>query len=224
MRKRKAAGGGGGQLSRERILAVSGRVFNRRGYHGTTLDDIARALGVTKAALYYHVRNKEELLFQCHQRALDIAMEGFHRALAQPAPPDEQLRAALAHYIEGMADQLQGTVVLLEQGALSPRHHRQIVRGRDEYERVLRRAIADGVAAGVFVPCDPKLVGFAILGAVHWIPKWYHPAGPSPASEIAEAFAAYLVRGLTKQPSPDLPAPRRAVAPPGRATSHEQPA
>ena len=212
MRKRKAAQRGGRELTRERILAVSGRVFNQRGYHGTTLDDIARALGVTKAALYYHVKNKEELLFQCHQLALDIGMEGFHRALAQPAPPDEQLRVALAHYIEGMADQLKGTVVLLEQGALTPRHHRRIVRSRDEYEQALRKMIAGGITAGVFVPCDPKLVGFAILGAVHWIPKWYRPAGSSPAREIAEAFAAYLVRGLTKQPSPDLPAPRRAAA------------
>lgn len=212
MRKRKAAPRGGRELTRERILAVSGRVFNQRGYHGTTLDDIARALGVTKAALYYHVKNKEELLFQCHQLALDIGMEGFHLALAQPGPPDEQLRVALAHYIEGMADQLKGTVVLLEQGALSPRHHRRIVSGRDEYEQALRKMIAGGVTAGVFVPCDPKLVGFAILGAVHWIPKWYSPAGSSPAREIAEAFAAYLVRGLTKQPSPGLPAPRRAAA------------
>jgi TetR/AcrR family transcriptional regulator len=224
MRKRKAAGRGSGQLSRERILAVSGRVFNRRGYHGTTLDDIARALGVTKAALYYHVKNKEELLFLCHRRALDIGMEGFARALAQPAPPDEQLRLALAHYIEGMADELEGTVVLLEQGALSPRHHRQIVRGRDAYERTLRRTIADGIAAGVFVPCDPKLVGFAILGAVHWIPKWYHPAGRSPARAIAEAFSSYLVRGLTKQPAPDLPAPWRAAAPSRRDESDEPPA
>src|SRR3989304_395957 len=198
MRKRKPAKRGGRELTRERILAVSGRVFNQRGYHGTTLDDIARALGVTKAALYYHVKNKEELLFQCHQLALDIGMEGFHRALAQPAPPDEQLRVALAHYIEGMADQLKGTVVLLEQGALSPRHHRQIVRGRDEYEQALRTLIAGGVAAGVFVPCDPKLVGFAILGAVHWVPKWDKPAGPSPAPAVAAAFAAYLVRGLTE--------------------------
>jgi len=78
-----------------------------------------------------------------------------------------------------------------------------------------------GVAAGVFVPCDPKLVGFAILGAVHWIPKWYNPAGPSPAREIAEAFAAYLVRGLTKQPSPDLPAPRRAAATAERGAPHD---
>src|SRR3972149_9641046 len=164
MRKRKTVPRAGTQLTRERILAVSASVFNRRGYHGTTLDDIARALAVTKAALYYHVKNKEELLFQCHQLALDIGMEGFHRALAQPAPPDEQLRMALSHYIEGMADQLTGTVVLLEQGALSPRHHRQIVRGRDEYEQALRTLIADGIAAGGFLPRGPHPAGLPTPG------------------------------------------------------------
>jgi len=188
-------------LTREKILAVSGRVFNRRGYYGTTLDDIGRALGVRKAALYYHVKNKEELLFQCHLLAVDIGMEGFRRALAQPGAPDEHLRAALAYYIEEMADQLKGTVVLLEDGALSPHLHARIVERRDEYERTLRQVIADGVTAGIFVSCDPKIVGFAILGAIHWIPKWYRQGGPCSAKEIAEVFSAYLVRGLQKRPA-----------------------
>lgn len=187
-----------GQLTRERILATSAQVFNRRGYRGTTLDDIARALGVTKAALYYHVKNKEEILFLCHQLAMDIAMDGFRRAWTVPASPDDQLRIALTHYIEAMADQLKGTVVLLEQGALSPRLHAQIVERRDEYERTLRGVITQGIEAGVFAPCDPKIVGFALLGALHWIPKWYRPTGAKSPKEIAAQFADYLVRGLRK--------------------------
>jgi TetR/AcrR family transcriptional regulator len=177
---------------------VSAQVFNLRGYAGTTLDDIARALDVTKAALYYHVKNKEEILFLCHQLALDIAMDGFRQAWAVPLPPDEQLRIALTHYIEAMADQLKGTVVLLDQGALSPRLHARIVEGRDEYERALRGVIAKGIEVGVFAPCDPKIVGFALLGALHWIPKWYSPTGDRSAREIAAQFADYLVRGLRK--------------------------
>lgn len=198
-------------LTREKILAVSGRVFNRRGYHGTTLDDIGDALGVRKAALYYYVKNKEELLFQCHLAAVDIGMEGFRRALAQPGTPDEHLRTALAYYIEEMADQLKGTVVLLEDGALSPHLHARIVERRDEYERTLRQVIADGVAAGIFVACDPKTVAFAVLGAIHWIPKWYRQGGPCSAKEIAETFSAYLVRGLQKRPALEF------LSPPPRA-------
>jgi TetR/AcrR family transcriptional regulator len=198
---RRQSSGSRFSLTREKILQESARVFNRRGYHGTTLDDIARALGVTKAALYYYVKSKEELLYQCHQASLDIGIEGIRQAIAKASTPDEQLRIALAYYIEGMTDQLTGTVVLLDEGALSPRRHRRIIERRDEYERMLRKLIEEGIAAGVFTACDPKLVGFAILGAMNWIPKWYTPTGERSAKEIAEAFSAYLVRGLQKFPS-----------------------
>jgi len=200
---REQAAGARGSLTREKILAEAARIFNRRGYHGTTLDDVARALGVTKAALYYHVSSKEALLFQCHQVLIEIALEGLRRARERASAPDEQLRLTLAHYIEGIMDQLRGSVVLVEDGALTPAHQRQVIAGRDEYERQLRELIARGMRDGVFVPCDPKLVGFALLGAGNWIPKWYSPAGSRAPKEIAEAFASYLARGLQRQPSVD---------------------
>ncbi len=189
-------------LTRERILAESARVLNRRGYKGTTLDDIARSLGVTKAALYYHVRSKEELLFQCHLRSIEIAMDGLREARARASAPDEQLAIVLRRYIEGMTDELNATVILLDEGALSPRLHRRLVDKRDECEREVRRIIRDGIERRVFVRCDPKLVGFAILGAMNWVPKWFDPNGALDGKTIAATFADYLVRGLLRRPVP----------------------
>ncbi len=188
-------------LTREKILVESARVFNRRGYDAATLDEIAQALGVTKAALYYHVRNKEDLLLQCHQKALDIAINAVRTALAEASAPDEQLRIVLTRYIDGMTDQLAGIVVLLYEGALSTSHYHQIMEQRDEYERMLRGIVDAGVRSGVFVPCDSRLVGFAILGALNWIPRWYKPGGPRTPNEIAAAFSEYFVRGLQTHPS-----------------------
>ncbi|MBI1727030.1 MAG: TetR/AcrR family transcriptional regulator [Candidatus Rokubacteria bacterium] len=188
-------------LTREKILAESARVFNLRGYDAATLDEIAQALGVTKAALYYHVRNKEDLLLQCHQKALDIAIDAVRTALAEASEPDEQLRAVLTRYIGGMTDQLAGIVVLLYEGALSPSHYHQIMGQRDEYEQMLRGIVEAGVRSGVFVPCDSRLIGFAILGALNWIPRWYKPGGPRTPKEIASAFSEYFVRGLQTHPS-----------------------
>jgi len=188
-------------LTQERILNESARVFNRRGYHGTRLDDIARALHVTKAALYYHVRSKEDVLFQCHLRSLEIAMEGMALARERTTAPDERLRLALRHYMERMTDQLTATVVLLDEGALSPVLHRRLVQKRDAFERELRALLEDGVAAGTFVACDPKLIGLAILGAINWIPKWFDPDGPRSGAEVADVFADYLVRGLLHEPA-----------------------
>jgi len=187
-------------LSRERILAEAARIFNRLGYHGATLEDVARALGVTKAALYYHVANKEELLFQCCRVPVEIGLEGIRRATTLATAPDEQLRLALACYIEGVTDQLKGGVVILEEGALSSAHYREVTDARDAYESQLREIIARGIAEEVFVPCDPRVIGFAILGAMNWIPKWYLPEGSRTGKEIADAFSSYLVRGLLRDP------------------------
>jgi TetR/AcrR family transcriptional regulator len=98
--------GARGRLTRARILAQAARTFNQRGYHGTTLDGVARALGVTKAALYYHVRSKEELLFQCHQVLIEIALGSVRTAKARASSADEQLRLTLTSYIEGILDHL----------------------------------------------------------------------------------------------------------------------
>ncbi len=189
--------------TRQKILAESARIFNRRGYHATTLDEIARAIGITKPALYYYVESKEDLLFQCHQKALDIATEAVRSALASTEAADERLRLVVTRYIEGMTDELSGFVVLLHELALSPPLQRRILEQRDEYEGMLRGIIEQGVASGVFVPCHPKLIAFAILGALNWITRWYHPNGPVSSKDIAATFADYFVRGLIRQPSRD---------------------
>ena len=203
------------RLTVERILAESARLFNRRGYHGTSLADIARAFRVSKAAIYYHVASKEDIVFRCYQRVMDLGMEGLDHARARSAAPDEELKMALSHYIKGLTDQWSGAMVLFDERVLSPRQHARIVRRRDEYERRLRDIITRGIAAGVFAPCDPKLVGFAILGSVNWILKWHNPAGERSPKEIAEAISSYLVRGL--QPGPGEPSGSRASAAPAQA-------
>jgi TetR/AcrR family transcriptional regulator len=187
--------------TRQKILAESARVFNRRGYHAATLDEIARAIGMTKPALYYYVKSKEDLLFQCHQKALDIATDAVRIAMASAEAADERLRIVLTRYIEGMTAELSGFVVLLHEGALSPTLHRCILEQRDHYEGTLRTIVEQGIETGVFVPCNPKLVCFAILGALNWIPRWYNPEGLASSKEIAAAFAEFFVRGLMRHPS-----------------------
>lgn len=188
------------KLTLEKILIKSAWLFNRCGYHGTSLLDIARAFGVSKAALYHHVKSKEDIVFGCYQRAMDVGMEGLQQAAAHAVCPDEELAIALRHYIEGVTNELSGAVVLLDDGVLNPAQRSQLIARRDDYERALRGIIERGVSAGVFLPCDSKMVGFAILGAVNWISKWYDPAGARSGKDIAKLFSSYLVRGLQKGP------------------------
>lgn len=188
------------EIRRERILQEAARCFNRQGYRGTTLDDIARRLGVSTAALYYYFKGKEDLLFACHRMSHEIGMESLRHAEESGGNPAERLRAALQDYVEHITDELHGSVAMIEEGALSRRRYRQVVGFRDEYERRIRRLIEEGVEANVFVSCDAAAAGLAILGAVNWIPKWYRAKGRRSGKEIARIFSTYLVRGLQKAP------------------------
>src|SRR3990167_868032 len=95
------------EIRRETILQAEARCFNRKGYHGTTIEDIAQELRVSKAALYYYVKSKEEVLFLCHQASLDLGMEGLRRAEESGGTAGERLSAALGYFIEQMAENLK---------------------------------------------------------------------------------------------------------------------
>jgi TetR/AcrR family transcriptional regulator len=100
------------------------------------------------------------------------------------------------NYLETMLEELMGSMLLLEEKSLSPDLLTQVIRRRDRTERALRRILEEGMRTGEFRKADPKLIVFAILGAINWVPKWYDPAGERSASEIARQFADYLVAGL----------------------------
>ena len=87
-------------LTKEKIVVEGAKVFNKRGYYGTTLDDIAGELEVTKAALYYHIRSKEEILYECHKAGLDVATLAVEKAVQDSAAPDDQLWIAISYFIE----------------------------------------------------------------------------------------------------------------------------
>jgi TetR/AcrR family transcriptional regulator len=186
------------EIRRETILQAAAQCFKRKGYHGTTIEDIARELSVSKAALYYYVKSKEEVFFLCHQASMDLGTEGLLLAESMGGTADDKLRRALQYFVEHTIENLKGCVLLLEEGMLSPRLHREVVRRRDEYEHRLRDLVSEGVASGVFVPCNPKMAVFAILGAVNWVQTWYSPDGEVGPKEIAEMFATFLVRGLER--------------------------
>jgi TetR/AcrR family transcriptional regulator, cholesterol catabolism regulator len=95
-------------------------------------------------------------------------------------------------------DELHGTALGIDLEALSPSHLKTIIVGRDRFDHGLRRILEDGIRSGVFADADAKLLSFAMLGAVNWIPRWYNPDGPATSQEIADRFADYLIAGLRR--------------------------
>ena len=189
---------------REVLLREAAASFNRRGYHGTSLTEIAKKLGVSKAALYTYVPSKEELLYYCHDAAMDSAIESLHKAQASAGTGLQRLTLTLRHYLEMMLGQEGGYVVLLEENAMKPAHVRAIVKRRDQFEQGLREFVVEGIADGSIVRCNPKLAIFMMLGALNWSRKWYRPNGSWSGAQIAHALTEMLERSLSSTPAAAL--------------------
>jgi AcrR family transcriptional regulator len=194
-----AAPPAGDKHSRRRgeILEAALRAFREQGYHATTLEDIAGRLGLRKTALYHYFPDKEAILYACHLESLAELEQLVPEARARFSRASEQLAHVIREHVRVMTDTLQGSPLAFEVTALSPAHQREIIAGRDAYERALRQIIARGIRAGELRATDPKIAVFAILGAINWIARWYRPEGPVHARELGEEFAGHLLGGLT---------------------------
>ena len=181
---------------RVEILQSAAAAFRRRGYHGASVKEIARDLRMTKGSLYYYFKNKQEILYFCHDYSLDLLLDLLARVEAEERPPDERLRQLIRAFVHMIIDELKGTALTMDLQALPPRLLRKVIAKRDRFDRGIRRILKEGMEAGVFAPGDPKLLTFAILGAVNWITRWFDPRGPASSEEIGRAFADYLLAGL----------------------------
>ena len=186
----------GGSDRRIEILKSAAAAFRRHGYHGASVDEIASALDMTKGNLYYYFQNKEEILFACHDYSLDKLIALMEDVRGEPTRADDKLRRLILAFVHMMLDELQGTALTIDLHALSPLLMKRVIGKRDRFDHGLRDIIQQGIDTGLFRPGDPKMIGFAIMGAVNWITRWYDPAGPMSSEEIGQRFADYLVGNL----------------------------
>ena len=184
---------------RVEILQSAAAAFRRRGYHGASMGEISRALRMTKGSLYYYFKNKEEILFFCHDYSLDILLDVLERVETAGGTPPQKLRSLIESFVHHILDDLRGTALTLDFQALSAPLLRRVITKRDRFDRGIRRLLQEGLDTGAFAPGDPKLLTFAILGAVNWIPRWFDPRGPATSEQIGRVFAEYLVSGLQKR-------------------------
>lgn len=185
------------------LLSVAAQCFNEKGTTGTSLKDVARRLGITDAAVYYYVRNKEELIYLCYSRALDIGTAAFDQALSSDGSSLDKIRVYIRRQIEAVCGDEGPVAMLSEIPSLSPQHRDEIVARSRAHTQRLVSLIEAGVSEGAIDTPDPAIACNAILGAVNWLPKWFRPAGHWTGSQIGEVFADTLTRGLTQAGSSD---------------------
>jgi len=194
------------ETKRRAIIREAAKVFSRRGVHGTSLEDVAERLGVSKAALYRYVPSKQDLLYACHKEAMVIADDSLGAAEAEGQTGLEKIRRGMARYMREMIGTMGVPVLILEENALAGAQAAEIMRLRDAFEHRMRRLVEEGIADGSIVKINPKLAVFTLLGAVYWVTKWYSPDGAWSADDVSEALIEVATRGFAANPESELKA------------------
>jgi AcrR family transcriptional regulator len=200
---------------RTEILRAALRAFRERGYHQTTLENIADRLDVRKSALYHYFPDKESILYECHRESLGELGRIVSEARDLPTPR-ERLRHVIREHVRVMTDTLEGSPLAFEVTALSPARQDEVIAARDRYEREVRRLVEQGIREKDFRRVDAKVAAFAMLGAINWIARWYRPEGTLQADSLGAQFADHMLDGLGttgagERPGAGRAAPKRPV-------------
>jgi AcrR family transcriptional regulator len=185
---------------RDQILRTAADLFRERGFPATTLDDVARALGMSKASLYTYFPGKHEILAAISQETIERFTRELGLVLASGLPPEDKLRRIVGNHVRFVIDNRSFlTVFFSEEANLPPRHARALAAQKDRYDKGVESVVAEGIGRGVFRDLPPRLVVFGLLGMVNWIYKWYDPRGRWGAEEIAAAFLSMVEDGLRRR-------------------------
>ncbi|HEY0752797.1 MAG TPA: TetR/AcrR family transcriptional regulator [Ktedonobacteraceae bacterium] len=186
------------RLTQQAIVAAAAGLFARVGFGATSLDDVAEVLGVSKASLYYHIKNKEEILRLIFLTVLTASEEPLRQIVEGDLPSREKLYRAIEHQTTVAADRSPAmTVFYREQPHLTGPFAREIVLRKKAYERYYEQIIEEGQASGVFQPdLDAKIVVFGLLGMCNWLSQWYKAGAQYTPQQIAAMFERMVGAGL----------------------------
>jgi AcrR family transcriptional regulator len=198
-------GAGARDSKRDAVILTAARAFNNHGYHNTSLDDIARELEVTKPTLYYYVKNKEQLLFECFLTGLTPIRAAFNDVGQSRQCARERLNLVLLRYAEAIASEFGWCMVRAEDLNLSPALQADVKALKSEIDQGIRRLIREGIADKSVAPCDPKMTAFALAGALNWIAHWYRDNQALKPADIARTFVDIFDHGLRPRTAQALP-------------------
>ncbi len=181
---------------REEILTLAGHLFSQRGYHATSMRELARHLNLQGGSLYAHINSKEELLLEVVRQAAERFL-GVLEEAGRERDPKARFKALVRGHLRVIAQELpRATVFFHEWKHLSPPLLEEAKALRRRYEEGVQGIIQEGVDQGVFRVENLRLATLFVLSALNWTYQWYRPDGPLSLEEIAETYARMLLRAL----------------------------
>lgn len=182
---------------KDQIVAAAKELFHTKGYHATSVRDIADALGILSGSLYAHISSKEDLLYAIADEAADQFVAEVTPLLTASGSAAERLQLAMRKHMQVIADHLStASVFFHEWRSLEPDRREAINEKRQRVEAVFRQLVDEGIASGEFGQVDPKFAALLVLSALNWSYQWYSPDGPLGPEEIADKYAELVLTGL----------------------------
>ena len=185
------------EQQRDRMLRAAADCFNQKGYSGTSLKDVANRLGLTDPALYYYVRSKEELVYLCYLRAAEVGREAMQLAIDSGQDGLDKVLRYLRNHVDFMVGERGPIAIMSEVPSLNSEHRKEVLKLSRKHSAAFEALLEEGIADSSIAPCNVRMTGNAIMGAVNWIPKWYH-GDAAVAEQIIEEFPRILASGLRK--------------------------
>lgn len=200
------------ERKRAALIRAAAREFRANGFHNTSLDAVAAAVGVTKPLVYLYVGNKQQLLFECFRTGVEELRSTFNNAARSSGTGRQRLIQVLAGYAQAITGEFGWCMVRAEDLDLESELSSRIKALKSEIDQELRRLLRAGMEDGSVRECDPKMTAFALAGALNWIAHWHRGRETLTSAEIASRFVDLFENGLAPR---DPPARRRrGSAPP----------
>lgn len=178
------------------VVRQAAQLFDQRGYHQTSMEDIADAVGLSKPTLYHYFEGKSEILFWIHHEIIERLIAGQER-LPPGQSATERLERTMGDILELMHTHRAYVRIFHSHRRELPAALMDRVRDRrNHYQSLVESVIADGIEAGEFAPVDVKMAAFGFLGMGNWTHRWYHPDGGRSHEEVAAFLVSLVVRGL----------------------------
>jgi AcrR family transcriptional regulator len=189
-------------IKRDAVLQTAAHMFLEQGYRRTSMSELAKRLQITKPALYYYFRNKEEILVECYRAGITLIETLLDKALVSRGTGLNKVKAYIEAYARSVVLHDFGRCVsMLDENELSTETRKQVRALKRRIDASIRGYIEEGIADKSIASCNAKLASFAMSGAINWIGTWYKPAGPLSGPEIASHFTYLLTEGLSARPS-----------------------
>jgi TetR/AcrR family transcriptional regulator, cholesterol catabolism regulator len=183
----------------DQVRAAALRLFKEKGYHATSMRDIAEAVGINKGSLYSYIKSKEDLLVPVFEQAQGVLLGEIEQIAANAAlSPTERLKRALHAHVTAVAHNLDVLTVYLSEWrqlateSLAVNRHQ-----RERYAALFHQILRDGIAAGEFRPMDTRIVMLGMIGMCNYLFRWYRPEGRLTPDQIADELIDMVMSGVT---------------------------